>query len=103
MIYQFRDFVNKRLVTRLVPGIMLSLWLLMPAVVAVAMRMMTAYLGMEGRSTGSRGCSTVVPSLSYAALLAPSGRLGQAVSTAFAWFVRDASSWPINSGCIGMT
>lgn len=101
MIYQVPGLLNKRLVTRLVPGIMLSLWLLMPAVVLAGGNEDDDSIPPSGRSTGSRGCGTkTVPSLSRVPaliLLAPGGRLGQTVSTrpTFAWFVRDASSWPI--------
>jgi hypothetical protein len=101
MIYQFPRLLNKRLFTRLMSSMVLSLWLLMPAVVLADGNDDDDSIPPSGRSTGSRGCGMrTVPSLSSVPaliLLAPSRRLGKTVSTrpTFAWFVRDAGSWAI--------
>jgi len=77
---------------------MLSLWLLMPAVVLAGGNEDDDSIPQWKVHGKPRMRYETVPSLSNApALIAPSGRLGQTVSTrpTFAWFVRDASSWPI--------
>jgi len=71
----------------------------MPAVVLAGGNEDDDSIPPSGRSTGSRGWyenSAIPVKCARTHLTAPSGRLGQTVSTrpTFAWFV-DASSWPI--------
>lgn len=87
--------LKQRIVTHLVVGIVLGLWLIPAIGLADDDKAPT-----NGRSSGGRGCGTStlppddVPAL---ILLTPSGGSGQTVSTrpTFAWFVRDAMASPL--------
>ncbi|XGV96990.1 MAG: DUF928 domain-containing protein [Leptolyngbya sp. BL-A-14] len=96
MSYPVAFRFKQQIITKLVAGVLLGLWLLPVASWADEDRAPT-----NGRSSGGRGCGTSaqsnasqVPAL---ILLTPNGQAGQTVSTrpTFAWFVRDAVSFPI--------
>ncbi|MBD2102467.1 DUF928 domain-containing protein [Leptolyngbya sp. FACHB-261] len=83
----------------LVAGLVLTTSLLLPTLAIAGDD--SDYLPDTSRSGGSRGCSTrTSPSAESSAaliLLTPQQTLGQTISTrpTFAWFVRDAGSWPM--------
>lgn len=87
---------RQRIVTRLIAGVVLGLWLLPAISFADDDRAPTS-----GRSSGGRGCGVSTPpkdaDVPALILLTPNGQAGQTVSTrpTFAWFVRDAMSFPI--------
>lgn len=96
MSYPVGSRLTQQIVTRLVAGIVLGLWLVPAIGLAEDDRAPT-----NGRSSGGRGCGTsTLPNASEVPaliLLTPNGQSGQTVSTrpTFAWFVRDAVSFPI--------
>lgn len=97
MGYKVALIFSQRVVMRLAAGMVLGLWLVVPAL-SVAQ---DDTAPGSGQSSGGRGCGTsTLPRSSETPaliLLVPNKQAGQTVSTrpTFAWFVRDAASLPI--------